>query len=409
MGKALYAPSMGKALYAGLLTIGLGLLLGLTACGGGGGGGGGGSATITTAPPTSPNSITLTQVVSGLSSPVDLQATDDSTGRLFVVEQAGTIRILQAGALLATAFLDIRPRVNFGGEMGLLGVAFHPAFAQNQRFYVNYVRMLGTGQIQSVIAEYRVSAANANQADPASERILLTVNQPFTNHKGGQLAFGPDRFLYIGLGDGGSGGDPLDNAQNLQTFLGKMLRIDVDRTAGALPYAIPADNPFVAGGGLPEIWAYGLRNPFRFSFDAATGRLFAGDAGQNSFEEVDVVQKGGNYGWNVMEGLHCFKPATGCNMTGLILPIAEYGRSEGVAVIGGYVYRGPGIPALAGSYVFGDFGSGNIWRLTQNNSGAWQRVLLLSSGRNISSFGLDSAGELYVVDYGAGAILKVSP
>jgi glucose/arabinose dehydrogenase len=392
---------MWKA-HAGLLSLGLGLLLVLNACGGG-------SATTTIAPPPPANSITLTPVVSGLSSPVDLQATDDGTGRLFVVEQAGTIRILQAGALLTTPFLDIRTRVNFSGEMGLLGAVFHPAFAQNQRFYVNYVRLLATGQIQSVIAEYRVSAANANQADPASERILLTVNQPFANHKAGQLAFGPDKFLYIGLGDGGSGGDPLGNAQNLQTLLGKMLRIDVDRTTGALPYAIPADNPFVAGGGLPEIWAYGLRNPFRFSFDPATGKLFVGDPGQQLFEEVDIVQKGGNFGWNVMEGLHCFNPATGCNMTGLTLPIAEYGRSEGIAVIGGYVYHGPAIPTLAGSYVFGAFGSGNIWRLTQDNSGAWQRVLLLSSGRNISSFGLDSAGELYLVDYGGGAILKVSP
>jgi len=393
---------MWKAHSAVLLTAGLGLSLVQTACGGG-------SATTTTAPTPPPNSVTLTPVVAGLSSPVDLQATDDSTGRLFVVEQAGTIRILQGGALLATPFLDIRTRVAFGGEMGLLGVAFHPTFAQSRRFYVNYVRMLGTGQIQSVIAEYQISAADANQADPASERILLTVNQPFPNHKGGQLAFGPDKFLYIGLGDGGGEGDPLGNGQNLQTHLGKMLRIDVDHTNGALPYAIPADNPFVAGGGLPEIWAYGLRNPFRFSFDSATGKLFAGDDGQDLFEEVDILQKGGNYGWNVMEGLHCFNPATGCNLTGLELPIAEYSHSEGNAVIGGYVYHGPAIPTLAGSYVFGDFGAGKIWRLTQDNSGVWQRVLLLSGGPNISSFGRDSAGELYVVDYGGGAILRVSP
>ena len=255
----------------------------------------------------------------------------------------------------------------------------------------------------------RYPRADANRADPASERILLTVNQPFTNHKGGQLAFGPDKFLYIGLGDGGSGGDPLGNGQNLQTYLGKMLRIDVDHTAGALPYAIPADNPLVAGGGLPEIWAYGLRNPFRFSFDTATGSLFVGDVGQDLYEEIDILQKGGNYGWNVMEGLHCFSPATGCNMAGLALPIAEYSHSEGVAVIGGYVYHGTAIPALAGSYVFGDYFAGKIWRLTQDSSGAWQRVLLLSGGPTISSFGRDFAGELYVVDYAAGAILKVSP
>jgi glucose/arabinose dehydrogenase len=401
----------------------LALLL-LAACGGGGG-----SASditpsapvpsLTPAPsqpppaptpaPTSLNSISLTPVVSGLSSPVDLQATDDGSGRLFVVEQAGTIRILHAGALLAKPFLDIRPRVTFSGEMGPLGVAFHPAFAQNQRFYVNYVRTLGTGQLQTVIAEYRVSTADANQADPASERILLTVNQPFANHKGGQLAFGPDQFLYIGLGDGGSEGDPQGNGQNLQTLLGKMLRIDIDHATGARPYAIPADNPFVGLAALPEIWAYGLRNPFRFSFDSATGRLFVGDAGQDLFEEVDLLQKGANLGWSVMEGLHCFKPATGCDTSGLLLPIAEYGHAEGVAVIGGYVYRGSSIPALAGSFVFGDFGSGTIWRLTQDASGAWQRVRLLSGGPNISSFGRDLAGELYVIDYGAGAILKVSP
>jgi glucose/arabinose dehydrogenase len=376
------------------------LLLVLTACGGGGG---------SSPAPSARNSIALTTFATGLSSPVDLQAVDDNSGRLFVVEQAGTIRILQAGTLLARPFLDIRSRVNFAGEMGLLGLALHPGFAQNQRFYVNYVRRLGTGQIQSVIAEYRVSAADANQADPASERILLTVNQPFTNHKGGQLAFGPDGFLYIGLGDGGGEGDPSGNAQNLQTVLGKMLRIDVDRSTGALPYGIPADNPFVGGAGLPEIWAYGLRNPFRFSFDVPTGRLFAGDAGQDLFEEVDLLQRGGNFGWNIMEGLHCFKPAIGCNMSGLVLPIAEYTHAEGAAVIGGFVYRGSAIPALVGSYVFGDFGSGTIWRLTQDASGAWQRVTLFSGGPNISSFGRDAAGELYVMDYGAGAILKVSP
>jgi glucose/arabinose dehydrogenase len=393
---------MWKTRSAGLPMVCFCLLGVLPACGGSN------KTTTTIPPPPPPSNITLTPVVSGFSSPVDLQPSDDSTGRLFVVEQAGTIRIVQGGVVLATPFLDIRTRVNFSGEMGLLGVAFHPGFAQNQRFYVNYVRLLGTGQIQSVIAEYQVSTADTNQADPATERILLTVNQPFTNHKGGQVAFGPDKFLYIGLGDGGSGGDPLGNGQNLQTLLGKMLRIDVDHTTGALPYAIPADNPFVAGGGLPEIWAYGLRNPFRFSFDTASGRLFVGDVGQNLYEEVDILQKGGNYGWNVMEGMHCYNPATGCNTTGLTLPIAEYGHSEGIAVIGGYVYHGPAIPALAGSYVFGDFGAGKIWRLTQDNTGAWQRVLLLSGGPNMSSFGRDSAGELYLVDYGGGAILKVT-
>jgi glucose/arabinose dehydrogenase len=210
-------------------------------------------------------------------------------------------------------------------------------------------------------------------------------------------------------GDGGSGGDPFGNGQNLQTHLGKMLRIDVDHTTGSLPYAIPPDNPFVAGGGLPEIWAYGLRNPFRFSFDKATGKLFLGDVGQNTYEEIDILQKGGNYGWNVMEGMHCFNPLTGCNMTGLMMPIVEYNHTEGNAVIGGYVYHGTAIPPLAGSYILGDFVVGKIWRLTQDNTGTWQRVLLLSNGPNMSSFGQDSTGEIYVVDYVNGAILKVAP
>lgn len=379
----------------------LSLLVALAGCGGG-------TVTPPPPPPPPPSSITLTPVVSGLTSPVDLQQSDDGSGRFFVVEQPGTIRILQNGSLLATAFLDIRARVTFGGEMGLLGVAFHPGFAQSKRFYVNYDRTLAGGQVQTVIAEYQVSATDNNQGDPASERILLTVDQPFTNHKGGQLVFGPDTFLYIGLGDGGSGGDPFGNGQNLSTDLGKMLRIDVDHMSGALPYAIPADNPFASGGGLPEIWAYGLRNPFRFSFDRTTGKLFIGDVGQDKYEEVDVGQKGANYGWNVMEGLHCYNPATNCNMTGLTLPIVEYDHTEGEAVIAGYVYHGTAIPSLAGSLLIGDYVVGKIWRLTQDNSGNWQRVLLLSSGRPISSFGQDAAGEVYVVDL-SGSILKVTP
>jgi glucose/arabinose dehydrogenase len=337
-----------------------------------------------------------------------MQQPDDGTGRFFIVEQPGTIRILQNGSLAATPFLDIRSLVTFSGEMGLLGVAFHPGFAQSKRFYVNYDRTLPSGQIQTMIAEYQVSASDPNQADP-TERMLFTVDQPFTNHKGGQLVFGPDGFLYIGLGDGGSGGDPLGNGQNLNTHLGKMLRIDVDHTTGALPYAIPADNPFAGGGGLPEIWAYGLRNPFRFSFDRTTGKLFIGDVGQDKYEEVDIGQKGANYGWNLMEGMHCYSPATNCNMTGITMPIVEYDHTEGEAVIAGYVYHGTAIPSLAGSLLIGDYIVGKIWRLTLDNSGNWQRVLLLSSGRFISSFGQDAGGEVYVVDYSAGAILKVAP
>jgi|SRR5437868_770034 glucose/arabinose dehydrogenase len=365
----------------------------------------GGSSNSSPPPAPGPASVSLAPFVSGLQSPLDLQTPDDGSGRMFVVEQGGTIRIISAGAVVSPAFLDISSKVNFdGAEQGLLGVTFHPDFAQSGRFYVNYDR-LSSGQMQTVIAEYQLSA-NSNQADPASERILLTVNQPFPNHKAGQLAFGADGLLYFGLGDGGGGGDPLGNGQSTQTLLGKMLRIDVDHTSGSLPYAIPSDNPFVSGGGLPEIWAFGFRNPWRFSFDRPTGRLFCADVGQEKFEEIDLVTRGGNYGWNIMEGGHCFNSAS-CNMNGLTLPITEYDHTEGIAIIGGYVYHGSAIPALQGKYVFGDFGSGTVWTLTESPPGAWTRDKLLSTSHSISSFGQDAAGELYLVDLG-GAIFKFS-
>jgi glucose/arabinose dehydrogenase len=367
-------------------------------------GGCSGTASQPKVPPT-PLTLSLSTVVSGLSSPVDLQAPSDNTGRFFVVEQPGTIRIISNGALLPTPFLDITSQVDFGGEKGLLGLAFHPSYSQNRRFFVNYDRIVG-GQMQTVIAQFQASATNPNVADATSEQILLTVVQPFPNHKGGQLVFGPDGFLYIGLGDGGSGGDPLGNGQSLQTMLGKMLRIDVNHTSPGLAYAIPPDNPFVNGGGLPEIWAYGLRNPWRFSFDRPSGRLFCGDVGQDRFEEIDILQKGGNFGWNIMEGLHCFNPPSGCNMAGLILPIAEYDHTEGDAVIGGYVYHGTALPQLAATYLLSDFGSGTIWNLTEGPPGTWTRTRLLSTGRNISSFAQDSSGELYVLDY-SGSVLKL--
>ena len=364
------------------------------------------------APPTPPPPLSVdTQLlVSGLTSPLDLEQPGDGSGRLFVVEQGGTIRIIQNGSLLPQPFLDISSKVIAQGEMGLLGMTFHPSFQTNRKFYVNYVRDQG-GQFQSVIAEYLASASNPNQADPASERILLTVDQVsnFTNHKAGQLAFGPDGFLYFGLGDGGSGGDPFGHGQNTQILLAKMLRIDVDATSPGLQYRIPPDNPFVAGGGLPEIWAYGFRNPWRFSFDRATSRLFVADVGQDMFEEVDIVQKGGNYGWNIMEGLHCFNPPSGCNTAGLMLPIVEYSHAEGDAVIGGFVYHGAAIPALHNNYVFGDFSTGKLWRLTEGPPNTWTRTLLLQTTFNISSFGQDADGELYVVDIGTGRVFKIVP
>jgi len=366
--------------------------------------------------PTQPSSqspltnLSLTTMITGLNAPVYLLQPNDGSGRFFIVEQAGTVRVFQNGTLSSTPFLDIRSKVTMNDEMGLLGMAFHPNFSQNHLFYVHYDRTTAGGSFQSVIAQYSVSASDPNQADPASEHIVLTVDQPpFANHKGGQIAFGPDGFLYIGLGDGGSEGDPMGNGQNPQTLLAKILRIDVNTTSAGKQYGIPADNPFAAGSGLPETWAWGLRNPFRFSFDSSTGRLFAGDVGQNHFEEIDIIQRGNNYGWNTMEGFHCFNPPSGCDQTGLTLPIAEYDHSEGNAVIGGYVYHGTKIPALQGAYVFGDNGSGKIWELQETSPGTWTRTLLMSSGKTISSFGQDQGGELYVVDLSGTVSSIVQP
>jgi glucose/arabinose dehydrogenase len=342
--------------------------------------------------------VHLQSIVSGLTAPVDLQSAHDGTSRLFVLEQGGTIRIVKGTKLMATPFLNISSIIVSGGEMGLLGVAFHPQYKSNGRFFVNYNRRV-SGQLQTAIAEYHVSATNPNLADPSSGKVLLSFDQPFENHKGGQLVFGPDGFLYIGTGDGGSGGDPLGNGQKLSTLLGKMLRIDINSGS---TYAIPADNPFVGvNGAKGEIWAYGFRNPWRFAFDSKSSkRLFVGDVGQDAWEEVDIVTKGGNFGWNIMEGNHCYPPGTNCNSTGLIPPIAEYSHSEGIAVIGGYVYRGTAIPALKGLYVFGDFGSGQLWTLQEVQAGTWQRAPLLSTGINISALGRGGNNELYVLEYG---------
>ncbi len=348
-----------------------------------------------------PISISLDPLVSGLVNPIYITHSGDGTGRLFVVEQAGRILIVQNGSLKETPFLDIRDRVTSGGEMGLLCVAFHPNFKNNGRFFVNYTNK--RPNLKSFIAEYNVSPADPNLA-LTDEKVLLEFDQPFENHNGGQLQFGPDGYLYIGTGDGGSGGDPKGNGQNKNTFLGKILRIDVDHGA---PYAIPSGNPFTNGSGYPEIWAYGLRNPWRFSFDRLTGRLFAGDVGQNLYEEIDLIKRGGNYGWNIMEGNHCYSPSTGCDTQGLTSPINEYGHDLGDAVIGGSVYRGRQYPALNGLYFFGDFGSSRIWSLTESNRGTWQRTELLKMGKEISAFGEDEDGELYAVGYG-GSVYRLS-
>lgn len=390
-----------------LLFVTVGMLLLSVSCGGAG------ESTTPTTPPTSPPAtdpaapprLKLTSFVTGLTMPLGLESPNDGSGRLFALEQGGAIRIIRGGSVVTPPFLDISAKLAAGGETGLLGLAFHPDFAQSGKLYVNYTRTAG-GQLQSVIAEYLVQAGNADQVDTASERILLTVDQPATNHNGGQLAFGPDGFLYIALGDGGGSGDPQGNGQNPDTLLGTVLRIDVNTTGAGQEYGIPADNPFAGGGGRPEIYAYGFRNPWRFSFDAPSGRAFVADVGQSAWEEIDLLQRGGNFGWNVMEGAHCFNPPNGCDSSGLVLPITEYGRADGGTVIGGFVYQGTAIADLVNTYVFGDFLSGNIWGLQQLTDGTWRRTTLATTGRNISSFGRDESGELYVVDY-SGEVLRV--
>jgi glucose/arabinose dehydrogenase len=346
--------------------------------------------------------IALQQVVTGLSQPVHLTHAGDGSGRLFIVEQRGSIRVVRGGKLLPVPFLDISPLVRSGGEQGLLSVAFHPRYGTNGFFYVNYTNRAG----DTVVARYRVSA-DPDRAEPASALVVLTVKQPYSNHNGGQLQFGPDGTLYIGMGDGGSAGDPHGHAQNPNSLLGKMLRIDVN----VPPYAVPKTNPFV-GPGPPrdEIWALGLRNPWRFSFDRHTGDLYIADVGQDSWEEVDVQAAGShggeNYGWNIMEGAECFAPPSGCSRAGLTMPVATYRTGQNCSITGGYVYRGTQVPPLIGTYIFGDYCSGRIWGLRKSDRAVWAMQELLATALRISSFGEDERGELYVVDHG-GAIYRI--
>jgi glucose/arabinose dehydrogenase len=360
---------------------------------------------IITNPP--PVQLELLQVASGFTNPLDIQQPLDSSGRLFVVEQGGKIKIVNtAGAVLSTPFLDLTGNLVSGGEEGLLGLAFHPNFAQNGCFYVNYTTTRLTGNTQTVISEFKASPSSTNVASTA-ESVLFTVNQPFNNHKGGGLAFGPDGDLYIGLGDGGSEGDPLGNGQNTSTALGKMLRISVSCNG---TFSVPADNPF-ANQPSPTnmIYASGLRNPFRFSFDRQGGGFYVADVGQDLYEEVDLMHKGDNDGWSIMEGDSCYNPPTGCNKTGLTLPIFVYPHTNGnAAVIGGYVYRGSEIAELAGLYVFGDYISGNIWTLAQTSPNVWTQTQILSAGASrLTSFGQDQNGELYTTDYTAGTVFRI--
>ncbi len=343
--------------------------------------------------------LALELVAGGLERPLGLAHAGDGSGRLFVVLQDGRVLIHDGGGLLAEPFLDLSSRVSCCGERGLLGLAFHPDYAANGLFYVSYT----AGNGDSVISRLSVSG-DPDRADAGSEEELLRFAQPFGNHNGGHLAFGPDGFLYVASGDGGSGGDPQNNGQSLDTLLGKLLRIDVD---GGFPYAVPPDNPFTGvAGARGEIWAYGLRNPWRFSFDRATGDLYVADVGQARREEVDFEPAGGdggrNYGWRRMEGSACFDPATGCDDGTLTLPVVDYTHALGCSVTGGYRYRGPAAPTLPRFYVFGDFCSGRVWGARPNAAGAWLATQLLESGLTLSSFGEDEAGRLYAVHYAAG-------
>jgi len=359
------------------------------------------------APVTGIPALTARLVVSGLQSPLDLQSVPSDAERLYVVEQGGRIRVVRNGQLQAAAFLDVSGRISSGGERGLLGLAFHPQFATNRRFYVNYTNPAGNTHI----AEFRASSADA--AEAASERVLLVVSQPFSNHNGGGLAFDNSGRLLIALGDGGSGGDPQNNGQRLDTLLGKIARIDVDSGS---PYSLPANNPLLAtAGARGEIWAFGLRNPFKIAVDRPTGDLYIGDVGQNRIEEIDVglATRGGgeNYGWRTTEGTQCFNPASGCDRTGITPPIYEYTHSEGCSVTGGVVYRGCRVPALGGTYFFGDFCSGLVRSLRFANGAATELRDWTSGLRGVgapSSFGLDAAGEVYIVDYD-GELYRLEP
>ena len=365
------------------------------------------SGAVVTVTEVIPGTMSLELVAGGFQSPIYLTHVPGDYARLFVVERGGGVVIVREGSVLPTPFLDIGGRVLSGGERGLLGLAFHPRYADNGQFFVYYTNSAGN----STLSRFGVSA-NPDSANPSSESVLLTVDQPYTNHNGGMLAFGPDGMLYVGLGDGGSGGDPLGHGQDSTTLLGTILRVDVD---GGTPYGIPADNPFVNdAAAADEIWAYGLRNPWRFSFDRLAGDLYIADVGQNQWEEIDVqlASSGGgeNYGWNVMEGAHCYN-AQICNETGLVLPVLEYSHGEGCSVTGGYVYRGTALSGMTGRYFYGEYCVGWIRSFRLDGDEATDPMdhsSDLGTVLQLASFGEDARGELYIVSLG-GSVYRIVP
>jgi glucose/arabinose dehydrogenase len=357
----------------------------------------------------------LTLFKDGFSSPVYMAAPPDGSGRLFVVEQGGRIKVIRKdGTIPSTPVLNISANVSKGPEQGLLGLAFHPSFKTNGKFYVYFTRLNG----DTAINEYRLSPPSSSRVTLGGRRVL-TMSHPYDNHNGGSMAFGADGFLYIGTGDGGSGGDPGNRAQSVNSLLGKILRINVNGKTSKRGYLIPSSNPYVGRSGLDEIWARGLRNPWRFSIDSATGAIWIGDVGQDRYEEIDrtlkgtykVGGRGKNYGWHVLEGRHCFLPSSGCSTSGKTAPLVEYSHAassgeDNCSVTGGYVYRGNAYPALRGLYVFGDFCSGRIWTVRAGSSYPGTATLRMDTSLNISSFAVNASRELFVISLG-GAIYRV--
>lgn len=353
--------------------------------------------------------VRLRKVADGFSSPLGVTGAGDGKSWLYVVEQDGLIRVFRDGRIARRPFIDVSDKTEGGGEQGLLGLAFHPDYADNGRFYVNYTDRAG----DTVVAEYLRSRTAYARARPSSERVLLQVDQPFSNHNGGGLAFGPDGHLYIALGDGGSAGDPQGHGQRKDTLLGKILRVDVSARDG---YGIPDDNPFTGDpAARGEIWAYGLRNPWRITFDRATGDLWIGDVGQGMWEEVDREAAGSpgglNYGWNVKEGRECYPAGDRCELAGvteeMVDPVTVYSHDDGCSITGGYVYRGRAYPVLQGNYLFSDYCSGTIWGISAEGPAEQEPVVLRESGLSVSSFGEGDAGELYLVDLAAGGLYRV--